>query len=266
MAFAQLLGAFSLIVNQVQSISSFAAVIARLSALGEAVERGTPAARTGIVTVEDKERIAYEGLTLLSPTDGRPLVRDLEVTIPRGTRVLVVGPNESARGALFRATAGVWSTGTGTITRPPLDAVFFLPQRPYLPPGTLRDLLLRTGQEEIIPSDRIRAALHEVGLESVLNRAGGLDVEQDWPMILSLGEQQQLAVTRLLLARPAFALLDRVSDALKLAQYRRALQRLDENCITHVTLAEDVESLDLYDAVLEIDADGAWRWKQTGRD
>src|SRR5207245_2532057 len=72
--------------------------------------------------------------------------KNLTAEIPHGTRVLVFGSNEAARIALFRATAGIWSAGTGTLLRPPLDAIFFLPQRPYLPPGTLRDLLIRTGQ------------------------------------------------------------------------------------------------------------------------
>jgi putative ATP-binding cassette transporter len=263
MAFAQLVGAFSLIVNQFQSISSFAAVIARLSALAEAVEKEPPSARTGVMTVENNECIVYEGITLLSPTDGSALVKDLNLTIPRGTRVQIVGPNEVARAALFRATSGIWPTGKGTISRPPLDAVFFLPQRPYLPPGTLRELLLRTGQEQVIHDDQVRAALHDAGLESVLKRAGGLDAEQDWPAILSLGEQQQLALTRLVLARPAFAMLDRVGDALKPAQVRQALQRLNENSISYITLADDAALVDLYDAVLEVDVDGAWRWSRT---
>jgi vitamin B12/bleomycin/antimicrobial peptide transport system ATP-binding/permease protein len=263
MAFAQLLGAFSLIVNQFQSISSFAAVIARLSALAGAVEQGPPAARTTVAVVEADGRIAYEGLTLVSPESDRELLKNLTADLPRGTRVLVVGPNEAARIALFRATAGVWPEGAGTIVRPPLDAIFFLPQRPYLPPGPHRDLLLRTGQEQVITDERITTALRDAGLESVLKRAGGLDGEHDWPAILSLGEQQQLALTRLILARPAFAMLDRVNAALKPAQVRQALRRLGENSITYITLAEDAESVDMYDAVLEIDAEGAWRWERT---
>jgi putative ATP-binding cassette transporter len=103
-----------------------------------------------------------------------------------------------------------------------------------------------------------------VGLDSILAGAGGLDTEHDWSAILSLGEQQLLALTRLILARPAFAMLDRVNAALKPAQVRQALRRLDENSITYITLAEDAESLELYDAVLEIDADGAWSWRPTG--
>jgi len=265
MAFAQVLGGFSLIVNQFQSISSFAAVIARLSALVGAVEKGPPSPRTSVAVVGAGGRIAYEGLTLISPEGDREVLKNLTAEIPRGTRVLVVGPNEAARIALFRATAGIWSAGVGRLARPPLEAIFFLPQRPYLPPGTLRDLLVRNGREQVITDDQITTALRDAGLDSIPARAGGLDTEHDWSSILSLGEQQLLAFTRLTLARPAFVMLDRVNAALKPAQVRQALRRLDENCITYITLAEDVESVELYDAVLEIDADGAWSWRPTSR-
>ncbi len=264
MAFTTLLGAFSLIINQFQSISSFAAVIARLSALVGAVEKGPPSDRTGVAVVGDDGRIAYEGLTLFSLEGGREVLKNLTADIPRGRRVLIIGPNEAARMALLRATAGIWPAGVGTLVRPPLEEIFFLPQRPYLPPRTLRDLLL-TGQEQVMTDDEITAALCEAGLDSVPARAGGLDVEHDWPTMLSVAEQQLLALTRLTLARPAFALLDRVTAALKPAQVRQALRRLDENSITYITFAEDAESLELYDALLEIDADGAWSWRRTGR-
>jgi putative ATP-binding cassette transporter len=264
MAFAQLLGAFSLIVNQFQSISSFAAVIARLNALVGAVEKGPPSALTAVAVVEARGRLAYDQMTLFSSDGNRELFKNLNVEIPHGAKVLIVGPNEPARIALFRATAGIWPAGSGTLFRPPLDEIFFLPQRPYLPPGTLRDLLIRTGQEQLITDDQITTVLREAGLDAVQVRAGGLDREQDWSAILSLGEQQLLALTRLILARPAFAMLDRVNAALKPAQVRQALRRLDENSITYVALAEDIESVEMYDAVLEIDTDGAWRWKQTG--
>ena len=264
MAFTTLLGAFSLIINQFQSISSFAAVIARLSALVGAVEKGPPSGRTGVAVVRDDGRIAYEGLTLYSPEGGREVLRNLTADIPRGTRVLIIGPNDAARTALFRATAGIWPAGVGTLVRPPLEEIFFLPHRPYLPPRTLRDLIL-TGQEQVMTDDEITAALHEAGLDSLPARAGGLDSEHDWPTILSVAEQQLLALTRLTLARPAFAMLDRVTAALKPAQVRQVLRRFDENSITCISFAEDAESLELYDALLEINADGAWNWRRTGR-
>ena len=265
MVFAQLLGAFSLIVNQFQSISSFAAVIARLNALAGAVEERPLPRRPEITVVEAEGRIAYQTLTLFSLEDGHPLLNNLTADIPSGTSVLVFGPNEGARRALFRATAGVWTAGTGTIVRPSLDSIFFLPQRPYLPPGTLRHLL-RNGQERATPDNRMTSALHDVGLDAVLARAGGLDREHDWPAILSLGEQQLVALTRLILERPVFAMLDRVDATLKPAQVRQALRCLDQNSITYIALAEDAESVDMYGAVLQIDAGGAWSWRQIERD
>jgi vitamin B12/bleomycin/antimicrobial peptide transport system ATP-binding/permease protein len=263
-ASAQLLGAFSLIINQFQSISSFAAVTARLSSLVGAVEKGSPSAQTAVAAVGADRRIAYERLTLFSPEGGRVL-KNLTADIPHGTRVLVVGPNEAARIALFRATAGIWPAGVGTVIRPPLDEIFFLPQRPYLPPGTLRELLVRSSHEHVITDDQVTTTLHHAGLGSIQVRAGGLDTEHDWSAILSLGEQQLLALTRLIFARPAFAMLDRVAASLKPAQVRDALRRLDESSVTYVAFAEDVESVELYDAVLEIDGDGGWTWSRTGR-
>jgi putative ATP-binding cassette transporter len=265
MAFAQLLGAFSLIINQFGSISSFAAVVARLSEIVGAVE-GQNVDRPGIETVEDCERVAYERLTLRPLGDGGPLLADVSVSIPRGARVLVTGPNEAAGVALFRATAGIWPHGEGRIIRPPLDAILFLPQQPYLTPGTLRHLLIRTGQEQETSDERILAAIHDGGLDSAVQRAGGLDTEHDWPTILSLGEQQQLALVRLILARPSFALLDRVSTALGPAMLRRSLQRLTASSITYINFDQAAESqpVGLYDAVLQIDADGSWSWNQLG--
>ena len=149
MAFTQLLGAFSLIINQFGSISSFAAVIARLSGLAEAVDGMTSIGR----------RSKRSKIVTGSPTSGSRFGRRATTArcwptcrcrFPRGLRVLVTGPNEAARVALFRATAGIWSRGEGRIVRPPLDAIFFLPQQPYLTPGTLRHLLVRTGQEQEI--------------------------------------------------------------------------------------------------------------------
>jgi len=264
-AFAQLLGAFSLIVNQFQAISTFAAVIARLSAMVGAVDNRPSSASTTVEVVGADDRIAYDSLTLFSPDGSREVLKNLTAEIRRGTNVLVVGPNEAARIALFRATASIWPTVEGTLVRPQLDDIFFLPQRPYLPPGTLRDILGRSGQEQVLTDDQIASALKDAGLGALQERVGGLDTERDWSTVLSLGQQQLLAITRLIHLRPAFAMLDRVTESLKPAQFREILRRFDENSITYITFAEDAESVELYDAVLEIDNDGEWAWSTTGR-
>jgi vitamin B12/bleomycin/antimicrobial peptide transport system ATP-binding/permease protein len=263
-AFAQLLGAFSLVVNQYESLSSYAAVTARLGALGDAIDRVTPAVRHAIETVEDRGRVACEGLTLRTPNGDRILVKDLSAEVRHGARLLVTGPNEVARVALLRAVAGLWGAGAGRVVRPPLDEILFLPQRPYLPPGTLRELLLRTGKECVIPDEKLLAALHEFGLGAVLQRAGGLDAERDWPAELSLEEQQLVTLARLSLAGPCFALLDRPGSTLEPAQFRRALQRLSAGSISYVTFGEPTEAGGEYDTVLELEAGGGWSWKPEG--
>ena len=265
MAFSTLVGALSLVVTQFQSISSFAAVVTRLGSLADAMEQGLSPAAAPIDVREDEAHVAYERLTLLSPGSDHVLLRDLSVSVPHGTRVLIVGPNDAAKVALFRATAGIWENGSGRIVRPGLDGILFLPERPYLSPGTLRDVLVREG---VIGDEQIATVLHGLGLEPVLERTGGLDVERDWDDVLSLGEQQLFSVARVVLAAPRFAFLERPRTALGSEQTDRILSLLWERSITYLTLGDGSDGLDDYDAVLELAGDGGWTWKsvEAGRE
>jgi len=260
MAFGQLLGAFSLIVTQFQSISSFAAVVARLSSLAEAIE-GAQASPARTETHEENERLAYERVTLRSPTDGRTLVSELSASLPRGMRLLVRAQNDAAGVALFRATAGIWDGGEGRIVRPALDAIHFLPERPYLALGTLRECLVGTGREAVVEETHIRGVLRTLGIEDLLVRVGGLDVEKDWEDVFSLGEQQLLAVARVLLAAPQFVCLDRIGTALDAEQVGPVLKVLTENAITYVVFDGQGDEARYYDAILDIAGDGTWQWK-----
>ncbi|MBA8836556.1 MULTISPECIES: ABC transporter ATP-binding protein/permease [Rhizobium] len=259
-AFAMLVGAFSLIITQFQSISTFAAVVARLSSLMEAIEQVRAPAGSGIAIVEEKGRLAYETLTLLSSASEVPVVKDLSVSIPIGMRVLITGPAQAARVALFRATAGISFKGSGRIIRPGPDDILFLPQRPYLPTSTLHQILVRNVRSSKIPDDRIIQLLHELNLERVLAQAGGLDAEKDWEKLLSLQEQQLLALVNILLAAPQFVFLDRIDTTLGLEQLPRILQILSENSITCINNAETDVLRDCHDAVLECGEDGSWTW------
>ena len=265
MAFAQLLGAFSLIVTQFQSISAFAAVIARLGSLWEAVEQAQSEKVSDIrITENDAGPLMFEHLTLKSPRDGRVLVGDLSVTVRPGMQVFVTGPNESAKLALLRATAGIWRTGAGWIQRPNLDRMLLLPERPYLPPGTIRNALLRSGQENGVSDTEILTVLNDLGLERAVTRAGGLDTERHWGEVLSLGEQQLLSCARLFLSEPAVAILDRPHTALSGAQLRMILDRLAARGIAYLTIGsgEVSEAHGRYEAVLSLEDEGRWRWIQ----
>jgi vitamin B12/bleomycin/antimicrobial peptide transport system ATP-binding/permease protein len=260
MAFTMLVGACSLIVTQFQSISTFAAVVRRLRSLLEAVEQSQTTTGSAIEMVEAEGRLAYERLTLLSSMNGSPVLKDLSISIPFGTRVLLTGSNESARVVLFRATAGLSTAGAGRIIRPGADNILFLAQRPYLPPGTLRQVLVRARHEGEIADERIVGLLRELHLEQAVTRAGGLDTEQDWETLLSLREQQLLAFIHVLLAAPRFAFLDRVDTELGADQVHTILRMLSERSITYINNAEADASRNLYDAVLECREDGGWTW------
>ena len=264
MAFTLIVNALSLIVTQVQSLSNFAAVVARLGSLIEAFERKQAPAASAIEMSEEDRRVAYEELTLLSPVDSRPVLKDLSISTPLGGRVLISGRNETGMVALFRATAGLWTSGKGRILCPAASRIDFLAERPYLPPGTLREVLVPAKLEHSISDQEVKDLLHELELDPLLARAGGLNIEQDWRTLLSLGEQQMLAFIHILLASPHFVFLDRAGTALSPSQVRKILELLSKNSISYINIGETNDLDDLYDAVLEIDEPERWTWRLIG--
>ena len=260
MAFTLIVNALSLIITQVQSISNFAAVVDRLNSLVEALERSPAPTTAGIEIKEEDQRLAYEELTLLSPPDNQPVLKELSISIPVGSRILIRGRNETGKAALFKATAGLWVSGQGRIVRPSASGIAFLAERPYLPPGGLREVLLPAEPKHSISDQEINALLHELELESVLARAGGLDVEQDWGTLLSVGEQRLLAFVHMFLSAPRFVFLDRAGTALSPSQFRKVLRMLSDNAIACLSIGAKDDLDDLYDAVLEINELGTWRF------
>jgi len=257
MAFGHLLGAFSLIVTQFQSISNYTAVIARLGGLRQAMDNARPPVVPEIESCDSCGIVDFQGLTLRSRRRGRILVDNLNLRIPMGTCVLIRTQSDSTKHVLFRASADLWDKGDGTILRPGLDDMMFVPERPYLPPGTLREALLHTGTEKQVTDEQMLEILHSLKLESVLRRIGGLDNERKWSDLLSLSEQQLLAFARVLIAAPSFAFLDQPSRALSDAQVHALLRRLRDRGITYLTLGDD-DDITYYDQLLEIAEDGSW--------
>lgn len=265
MAFSQLLGAFSLVVTQFGAISSYAAVLARLDALARAVEPSPDSARTLHIREAD-DRVAYEHVTLAALRDGRVLLDDLTATIPGGTRVLVRSADAAAREAIVNATAGMSVRGSGVIARPPLGAIAFLPERPFVPPGTLRQVLLGNG-DGTMAGDATDADVHRVlatlGIEDVVTRTG-LDAEENWSDVLTLREQQLLSIARVVLTRPQFVFLDhpgRTLDAERIDKALSALCACRTTCVTVASAEDETEHLGHYDALLDIGEAGRWSWR-----
>jgi putative ATP-binding cassette transporter len=258
MAFANVVGAFSLVVNQFPSLSSYAAVLVRLTpiaGLGEPVEAGGGG---GMTIVEDERRLVFEGVTLRSPHDGQVLVRALTVEVLPRMRLLVTAAADLVTNALQRAIIGIWDAGEGRILRPRLEDVLVLPDRPYLPPGRLRELL--GAVEERGASDELLwQALRTVGADGVVQRIGGLDVERDWDDLLSLEEQRLLGLARLLVVSPRFAVIAHLGVGLGSGGAVRVLDALAERGTGCVALGNDVVRPEDFDTVIAIAADGTWR-------
>ncbi|HEY5937505.1 MAG TPA: SbmA/BacA-like family transporter [Kofleriaceae bacterium] len=257
MAFTALLGACSLVVTQFQTISSYAAVLARLSALAEALQPERPAADR-VATVEDPDRVAYEDLTLGVIGSAEQLVRNLSFVIEPGACVLVCSDEAAARAALVRATAGVWDDGSGRVRRPDLRQIAFLPERPYLPPGTLREML-EDSDGRVPLTNELRSALVTIDALDLIELAAGTDRAFDWEHELPLRDQQLLAIARILVERPRFAFVDNLARIIGTDRLPIVLAAFVERGITCVALGGSDESWHAFETVLFVAADGTWR-------
>src|SRR5262249_411220 len=141
MAFSTVLGAFSLIVTQFDTLSTFAAVTERLNTIAGAIEQSRAPLLPAIEIVEDDTRVSYDHLTIWTPKSQHTLVRDFSLGLASGQHLLVRGPHTSGKDALFMATAGIWEDGEGRITRPRRELIQFVPSRPLALRSTLRDRL-----------------------------------------------------------------------------------------------------------------------------
>ncbi|MEB2285103.1 MAG: hypothetical protein B6D46_10230 [Polyangiaceae bacterium UTPRO1] len=258
MAFSMLLGAFSLIVTQFQTISSYGAVLARLQALAAAV--ATPGPVSGIETVVDGDRIAYEALTLTEPA-GEVLIRDLSFVIAAGAHILVVSQDPELRSALVRATAGVWDHGRGLVRRPKLEELAFIPEQPYLPSGTLREMM-GGGDGRVPPDAEIGSALEVLGaheLFELFERTVTTAAEPNWGRVLTLRERQILSVARALVAHPKFAFIGQLGNVVGAERLSSVLAAFGARGTTCVALGAPDEPRADYDTVLELAEGGAWR-------
>jgi putative ATP-binding cassette transporter len=146
----------------------------------------------------------------LNLPDGQPLLKGAVARIGPGESVLLTGPSGAGKSTLFRAIAGIWPFGRGEVTAPPDARVLFLPQKPYLPLGTLREVVSYPMQASGVTDEALREALEAVGLPKLVVR---LNESAHWAMQLSPGEQQRIAFARALIQKPDWLFLDEATSA-----------------------------------------------------
>ena len=228
--------ALSFFVQSYKEIAAWCAVVERLAGFERALEHvRRQSSRGGIRRAEGRPgRLTVEGVDLYLP-DGQPLMANINLSLGRGETVLLGGPSGSGKSTLVRAIAGIWPFGRGEIRVPPDARVLFLPQRPYLPIGALRDVVSYPVPPGGVDDRTLREALEAVGLPEL---AGRLDETNHWALQLSPGEQQRIAFARALVQKPDWLFLDEatsaVDEATEARLYRLVRERLPDTMVFSV--------------------------------
>ena len=224
-AFGQVQGALSFIMNAYTDIANWQSVVQRLAGFDRPLaEIAAQAEAPGELPITHAgEGVAVDGLDVDLP-DGRPLVAGVRFEAKPGRGLLLVGPAGVGKSTVLRAIAGLWPFGRGRV-RLGAGRVFFVPQKPYIPLGTLRQALAYPDSGKDIPQEKLEAVMRKVGLGAF---AGELDTVDLWSQRLSGGEQQRLAFARVFLAEPAVVVLDEATSALDEAMEAQLYRLLRE--------------------------------------
>jgi len=236
-AFGQVAFSVNLIMYQFEKFTKFAASINRLYVFSEYLKQPRKQIGNGrTIDLIHDSRLAFENLTVQTPNYQKNLVENLSLSLQTGQGLLIMGDSGCGKSSLLRVLAGLWNSGTGVIVRPELEEMLFLPQRPYMILGTLREQLIYPNALVDINDQELYQVLDQVNLSDLGTRFGGLDVEQDWSDILSLGEQQRLAFGRLLVTKPKYAILDEATSALDVNNEEHLYALLVETGITYISV------------------------------
>jgi putative ATP-binding cassette transporter len=212
-AFSSVQDSLSFFITSYRTLAEWQSVVARLSGFEESIRNAAAlTTKENIIHVgsDDKGTIDLDKL-LVSLPNGAPLVTADGFSIRSGERTLLTGPSGSGKSTLFRAIAGIWPFGTGSIAIPAQATLMMLPQRPYFPVGTLRAAIAYPAEASAFSPEQVGETLSAVGLPNLALR---LDEDAHWNRTLSLGEQQRLGIARALLHKPQYLFLDEATASL----------------------------------------------------
>jgi putative ATP-binding cassette transporter len=264
-AFAQVLMALSVVVAQFEGLSSFAAAIKRLGDLWDELDEydieDFSAEREQAIEVSESARgLRLNDLTIETPDRAKTLTRGLDFTLPPGRSVLIMGESGTGKSSLLRTIAGLWQSGSGTIERPNINHLIFLPQRAYLVQGSLREQLIYPRSPDDADDRLIIDALEKVNLTEVLDRVeGDLGRVEEWTNILSLGEQQRISFARIFLNKPQIAFLDEATSALDEPNEQLVYRNLLETGISFVSVGHRSTLKEFHDYLIVLDKAGGFK-------
>ena len=258
-AFSSVQGALSFFISIYRQLAEWQAVVNRL----DGFEAGIVAARDlasrddriHVVETAGAGAIDLKGLALRLP-NGTPLVNADGFNLRKGERTLVTGPSGSGKSTLFRAIAGIWPFGAGSIAIPAGATLMMLPQRPYFPTGSLRGAVEYPAKDGTFTDSQISAAIEAVGLPKLASQT---DEQGHWNRTLSLGEQQRLGLARALLHAPNYLFLDEATASLdepsEAALYRLLEEKLPQTTIVSIGHRSTLDAFHQRNVVLARDGE-----------
>ena len=258
-AFGRVQDALSFFVDSYDTLANLAAVINRLAGFTEHMDEAKKIQSK--VTTATAPELKISELNVSLPT-GRELLKKLSLQLQNSKSLLVTGLSGCGKSTLLRTLAGIWAHATGEIALPANSRVMFLPQKPYLPLGTLRRALIYPFAEKDSPPDeKLKKILQTVELPALTEK---LDVADDWSRILSLGEQQRLAFARVLLSEPDYIFLDEATSALdeprEIEMYKLLREKLPK--VTVVSVGHRSTLFKLHDVELNLDGAGNYKIRE----
>ena len=206
--------------------------------------------------------IEFADVPIVSP-NGDVLVRKLSFNVKQGEHLLIVGPNGCGKSSLFRILGGLWPIYGGTVHKPPYTDIFYIPQRPYLSCGTLRQQIiypdnLREMRDRGVSDNDLLGILRIVEIEHVVDRVGGWDAEEEWRDVLSGGLQQRVAMARLFYHSPKYAILDECTSSVTLEIEKVMYDYAKALGITLMTVSHRRSLWKYHDNILQFDGQGQY--------
>ena len=253
-------GSLFFIIYNIEALARFSASINRLEGFQSNILTLDPDEWSDFVpSIAPSERLALQGVTVRTPRTDNVLVRDLSFSLQASEGLLVVGPSGCGKTSLLRVVSGLWGSPTGTVYSPGQGDLLFIPQKPYMALGSLREQLCYPLDQARFSDEQLRAVLDQVMLGKLMQRYPDLDIKQDWPRLLSLGEQQRLAFARLLLNSPKVVVLDEATSALDVETESRLYALLRDREVSFISVGHRPTLKDFHDTVLELSGDCDWR-------